>query len=168
MFTLIPYPYKILAFVVLVAAVGSFGFFKGYASASEKAENEKVKYIAEQEKKYAELAAKKNKVEEKIVIEYVEKIKYITKWRTKNVEIVKVVPDTGQLSSGWVSVHDSSAEGRDADATAASDGTPSGVTAAEALGTVIDNYGSCHETAERLTSLQNWVREMQTLYNEKK
>lgn len=150
--------------MLLVAAVGGFGFVKGYGIASDKAELAMANYIAQQEKLYNELALRKNKVDEKIVTEYVDKIVYITKWRTKNVEIVKVVPDTGQLSNGWVHVHDASAKGGDANSTAASDGSPSGITAAEGLGTVADNYGSCHETAERLIKLQSWIREQQKIY----
>lgn len=168
MFTLIPLPYKILGLVIIIAAVGSLGYFKGYTTAVDKAEQEKIKYMLEQEQKYAELLKKKNKVEEKIVIEYVDRIQYITKWRTKNVEVVKLVPDTGELSNGWVHVHNSSAEGRNADSAAAADATPSGIGTAEAVGTISDNYATCHETAERLKALQGWVVQMQALYGEKK
>ncbi|MGE7139667.1 hypothetical protein ACQKIE_18730 [Luteibacter sp. NPDC031894] len=63
------------------------------------------------------------------------------------------------LPDGFVWLHDAAAAGvspgqRAGDPDAASEA----VTASQALDVVVRNYGICHETAEQLTSLQEWVR----------
>lgn len=61
---------------------------------------------------------------------------------------------------GFVRLHDAAAEGRDP--VSAPAGEPhdaaSGLALSAVAGTVAENYGSCRETAERLTALQAWVR----------
>jgi hypothetical protein len=161
MLNMIPFPYKILIAVVAILGAFGYGYLKGIQSG-----NEKIKlFQAKAEAQYHELQAAyekaKNSVNEKIVTEYVDRIVYVTKWRTKNVEIVKEVPSNCELSAGWVHVHDSAAEGRNADSTAAADGASSEIKDTEALATVVDNYGTCAANAERLTALQNWVKDQQ-------
>jgi hypothetical protein len=158
---MIPFPYKILIAVVAILGAFGYGYLKGIQSG-----NEKIKlFQAKAESQYHELQAAyekaKNSVNEKIVTEYVDRIVYVTKWRTKNVEIVKEVPSNCELSAGWVHVHDSAAEGRDANSTAAADGASSEIKDTEALATVVDNYGTCAANAERLTALQNWIKDQQ-------
>lgn len=161
---IIPLPYKILAIALLVASVAGFSYTKGYSHASDKYELQIAQSTIEAEKKYNELLIKKNRVDIQVVTEYVEKIKEVVKWRTKNVEIIiDSVPDTCELSDGWVSVHDSSAKAVSADSTRASDATPSGITAPQALKTISNNYSICKENSDRLASLQNWIHEQEKL-----
>ncbi|MDK2124139.1 hypothetical protein [Parachitinimonas caeni] len=90
-----------------------------------------------------------------------------TVYRTINKEVIRYVaqprpePAACHLDADWLRLHDAAATGRlpePTDATASADATASGPTAAEALPTVIDNYRSCNETAQRLRDLQGWVR----------
>jgi len=163
--SVIPLPYKILAIALLVAAIAGFSYVKGYSHAENKYELEKAKFIADSERKYNELLLKKNKVDVQIVTEYLEKKVYITKWREKNVSVIDEIPTSTvcDLPNGWVHIHNSSAAGLHADTSSAADGTPSGINTSEALGGVVENYGTCHETAEKLKSLQKWIRQQKAL-----
>lgn len=163
--SVVPLPYRILAMALLVAAVAGFSYVKGYSHAENKYELEKSKYLADSEKKYNELLIKKNKVDIQIVTEYVEKKVYITKWRERNVSVIDEIPihTVCDLPSGWVHIHNSSAKGLHADTTSAADGTPSGINTSEALGGIVENYGTCHETKEQLKSLQKWIREQSAI-----
>ena len=163
--SVVPLPYRILAMVLLIGAVAGFSYVKGYSHAENKYELEKAKFLADSEKKYNELLIKKNKVDIQIVTEYVEKKVYITKWRERNVGIIDEIPTSTicDLPNGWVHIHNSSAAGLHADTSSAADGTPSGINTSEALGGVVENYGSCHENAEKLKALQKWIREQKKL-----
>jgi hypothetical protein len=163
--SVVPLPYRILAIVLLVIAVAGFGYVKGYSHAENKYELEKAKFLANSERTYNELLIKKNKVDIQVVTEYLEKKVYITKWRERNVSVIDEIPirTVCDLPNGWVHIHNSSANGLHADTSSAADGTPSGINTSEALGGIVQNYGTCHETAEQLKSLQKWVREQQAL-----
>lgn len=143
--------------LLLISGVYKIGYEAGKIETAESMQKQ-VEYWKEQS----------GKVTEKIVIEYVDRVKEVVKWRTKNVEIIKIVPSGCELSAGWVSVHDSSAEGRDADATRAADDTSSGIKDTEALGTIVENYASCHENREQVIALQSWIREQQQLVKDQK
>lgn len=159
MLNMIPLPYKIFAAVFIVTAAFIYGYMKGLSVGEDKLKLFQAKAIAEYQKLQVAYEKAKNTVNEKVVIEYVDRIVYVTKWRTKNVEIIKEVPSNCQLSNGWVHVHDSSAEGRDADRAAAADGTSSGIKDTEALETVVDNYGACAANTEKLKAWQKWYTE---------
>ncbi len=96
--------------------------------------------------------------------------------RTVTKEIVRRVPQflTPQvvarypLPAGFVRVHDAAALGDLSQASgpaAQPDDAPSAVTAADAAGVIAGNYGSCSETATRLSALQDWVRAQQAVMN---
>lgn len=163
--SVVPLPYKILAMVLLIGAVAGFSYVKGYSHAETKYEAEKAKFLADSERKYSELLLKKNKVDIQIVTEYVEKKVYITKWRERNVGAIDEIPTSTicELPNGWVHIHNSSVAGLHADTSSAADGTPSGINTSEALGGVVENYSTCHENAEKLKSLQKWIREQSAL-----
>ena len=163
--TVVPLPYRILAMVLLIISVAGFGYVKGYSHAENKYELEKEKFAADSERKFNELLIKKNKVDIQVVTEYLEKKVYITKWRERNESLIDEIPirTVCDLPNGWVSIHNSSANGIHADTTSASDGTPSGINTSEALGGIVENYGTCHETAEKLKALQKWIREQKDL-----
>ncbi|WP_443747253.1 hypothetical protein [Asticcacaulis solisilvae] len=96
--------------------------------------------------------------------------------RTVTREIVRRVPQIlppdvaarYPLPAGFVRLHDAAARG-DLPATggpaAQPDDAPSAVTAADAAAVITGNYGSCSETAARLSALQDWVRAQQALMN---
>lgn len=152
--------------ILIALAIFYGGYLWGQYTESKQAKENLAAEIAKQNERYNELLAKKVKVQEKIVTEYVDKIVEVTKWRTRNVEIAKTVPDTCVLSNGWVSVHDASAQGRSADATGATDETSSGITAPEALQGITENYGACRANREQIIGLQKYIIEQQKLIDE--
>lgn len=123
-----------------------------------------------------ELEAKVKAAEEKsqqvnTVIE--EKIVYKTKVIKENVyvnrEIIKEVAGKQldaqcTLPRSTVSLHDSASRNEVAQRATATDGTPSGVEASRLLDTVVENYGACHENAEKLKAWQEWYREQQKIF----
>lgn len=136
--------------LLLIGGIYKIGYEAGKAETAEDL-NKQVAYWKEQS----------GKITEKIVIEYQDRIQEIVKWRTKNVEITKLVPSVCELPHGWVHVHDRSAQSRDADPARAINDTPSGIEDVEALGTIVENYATCHETREQLSALQKWIREQE-------
>ncbi|MDR6642764.1 hypothetical protein J2X57_001976 [Luteibacter sp. 1214] len=63
------------------------------------------------------------------------------------------------LPDGFVWLHDAAAAGvPEVDATGDPDAASEAVAASQALDIIVGNYGSCHETAEQLSALQDWVR----------
>ena len=137
--TLIPWPYRWLALVLLAAALIGFGWIKG-------AGHVQAQWDAAVQKQTLQTAAV----------------------REKGDTIVKEVPvyvpvqaDAAcAINRGFVRLHDAAAAGelpepaRDADAAAA------GLALSAVAGTVAANYQTCHENAEQLRALQAWVREM--------
>lgn len=64
------------------------------------------------------------------------------------------------LPSEWVRLHDSAASGRvpeDADPAGPVDDPTVGVTDADAIAVVTDNYGICDDTRRQLIGLQEWA-----------
>ena len=163
MLGMIPLPYRILGAVFIIIGVFVFGYMKGLKVGEDKIKLFQAEAKAKYEKLQHDLEVAKNAVNTKIVTEYVDRIIYVTKWRTKNVEIIKEVPSNCELSSGWVHVHDASASGRDADSTSAADGASSGIKDTEALETVVDNYGACAANTEKLKAWQNWYTEQRAV-----
>ena len=158
---MIPLPYRILGAVFIILGALAFGYYKGLKQGRHEFELYKAKAEAQYQKLQAAYEKAKNDVNVKVVTEYVDRIVYITKWRTKNVEIIKEVPSNCELSAGWVHVHDSSASGKDADSTQAADGASSGIKDTEALETVVDNYGICATNAAKVKAWQDWYTEQQ-------
>lgn len=120
---------------------------------------------AAQLKALAEARAKAAEVTTRVVTKYVDRVHTV---RGKTRTIIKQVPvyvtqesdDRCIVPRGFVRVHDSAAKGTELPATTGSAAqTPSGVALSAVAGTVAGNYGICHETAERLRSLQQWAVE---------
>lgn len=143
-----------------------YGYAKGTIHTTNKYEATLAKSEAQQEKAFNQLLKQKSKIEVQVVTEYVDKLVEVEKWKTKYVEVIKHVPDTSTvLSNGWVYAHDKSTSMYPGtiDSTRASDAAPSGITAPEALGGVINNYATCRKNAEQLVALQGWVDQISKL-----
>jgi hypothetical protein len=117
-----------------------------------------AQYVATLKKEETALATKEANNNTKIQIQYVDRVKTITKVVHTNSNIITTkVPDINTiLSDGWVSAFNSSAKGLAIDPTAASDKTPSGVNADQALNVVNTNNGICLEWKAEVDSWQNW------------
>ena len=156
MFGMIPFPYKLLAGAALLIGV----FFYGYMKGSAYAEAELQRLAAKQAKVVAELEKKNTEISNKVVTQYVDRVNTIKEKEYVYKTIAQTsVPSQHVMSNGWVFTHDTSASSGDADATRASDATPSGIKDNEALFTIITNYSRCLQNSQQLIGLQQWVND---------
>ena len=147
-----------LALAVLVAAATGWGWVKGAASVQAEWDAERaVQTIA-----VLRVEVKQAEVTERVVTQYVDRVRTV---REAGETIVREVPvyvpaqcdPDGRLPAGWRVLHDAAASGQPADPARTADAQP--VAPDTAAATVARNYGTCRETAEQLTALQQWVRE---------
>lgn len=148
---------------VLMLVVGSY-MYGGYGT--EMAWRQKVKDLEEKVKIAEEKSQQVNTViQEKIVT----KVKVIKENVYVNREIIKEVAGK-QLDSqctlpkSTVSLHDSASRNEVAGRAESTDGTPSDIKASQLLDRVVENYGSCHENAEKLKAWQEWYREQKKIF----
>ena len=104
-------------------------------------------------------------IQEKIVT----KVKVIKENVYVNREIIKEVAGKQldaqcTLPKSTVSLHDSASRNEVPQRAAATDGTPSGVEASRLLDRVVENYGACHENAEKLRMWQEWYTEQKKIF----
>lgn len=111
----------------------------------------------------SDLAA--SQASEHIVTKYVDRVQIV---RERGATIIQKVPVyvTAQADShcivpvGFVRLHDAAATSTTLpDPAGPADAQPSGLALSTLAGTVVDNYTTCHATAENLTTLQDWVRD---------
>ena len=147
-----------LALGALVAAAAGWGWVKGAASVQQDWNTERaVQTIA-----VLRTQVKQAEVTERIVTQYVDRVRVVRETADAIIREVPVyVPQScdadGRLPAGWRVLHDAAASGGAADPAGAADAQP--VAPDTAAATVARNYGTCRETAEQLTALQQWVRE---------
>lgn len=159
--SVIPWPYRWLAIVLLAAALIGFGWIKG-------ASHVQAQWDAAVQKQTLQAATIRERQAQstvKVVTQYVDRVRVV---REKGDTILKEVPvyvpaqaDAAcTINCGFVRLHDAAAAGelpepaRDADAAA------TGLALSAVAGTVATNYQTCHENAEQLRALQAWVSEM--------
>jgi len=156
MFSFIPLPYKIIAFIIIIGGALGLGYSKGL----EKSKLEIAKFEAKANEKIAALEKQNGEISNKVVTEYVDRVKTI---KEKEYVYVKQaensVPSQHDMSNGWVYLHDSSAKGLPAVPARVSDERPSGVKDNIALGTIASNYSVCYQNSEQLRALQKWLRD---------
>jgi hypothetical protein len=125
--------------------------------------------IAEMKQRVKLAEERSQQVNTVIETKIIEKVKVVK----ENVYITReIVRDTAgqQLDSqcslprSTVSLHDSASLNQVPQRAAAVDGTPSGIEASRLLDRVIENYGACHENAEKLKAWQEWYREQKTIF----
>lgn len=156
MLSMIPFPYKLLAGLALIAGV----FFYGYMKGSAYAEAELARFSAKANAKIVELEKKNAEISNNVVTEYIDRVNVIREKEYVYRDLGKNnVPGQYNLSNGWVYTHDTSASAGDADPARASDATSSGIKDNTALLTIISNYASCMQTREQLISLQQWIND---------
>ncbi len=153
--------YRLPAELVGVVALVIAGYFYGGISYREQ--------IAEMKQRIRVAEEKSQQVNTVIETKIVEKVKVVK----QNVYITReIVRDTaGQqldaqcsLPRSTVSLHDSASGNEIPSRAAAVDGAPSGIKASRLLDRVIENYGACHENAEKLRAWQEWYREQKTIF----
>jgi hypothetical protein len=147
-----------LALASLVAASAGWGWVRGARSVQADWDAER----AAQTITVLRVQAAQAQVTERVVTQYVDRVRIV---REQADAIIREVPvhvpakcdPDGRLPAGWRVLHDAAASGRLADAARAADAQP--VAPDAAAETVARNYGTCRETAEQLTALQQWVSE---------
>jgi len=154
--------YRLPAELVGVVALVIAAYFYGGISYREQiAEMKQRVKIAEEQ------SQKVNTVIETKIIEKVKVVKqnvYITR------EIVKEAAGRQldaqcSLPRSTVSLHDSASLNQVPQRSESTDGTTSGIEASQLLDRVIENYGACHENAEKLKAWQEWYREQKTIFD---
>jgi hypothetical protein len=155
--------YRLPAELVGVAALVVAAYFYGGIGYRE--------MVAEMKEKVRIAEEKSQQVNTVIETKIVEKIKVVKENVYINREIVKEVAGKQldaqcSLPRSTISLHDSASRNEVPQRAAATDGTPSGVEASRLLDRVIENYGACHENAEKLKAWQEWYRAQQKIYND--
>jgi hypothetical protein len=126
--------------------------------------------IAEMKQRVKLAEERSQQVNTVIETKIIEKVKVVK----QNVYITReIVRDTAgrqldaqcSLPRSTVSLHDSASGNQVPNRAAAVDGTPSGIEASRLLDRVIENYGACHENAEKLKAWQEWYREQKTIFD---
>jgi hypothetical protein len=155
--------YRFPAELAGVLAVVIAAYFYGGVSYREQ--------IAEMKQQVRIAEEKSQQVNTVIETKIIEKIKVVKENVYITREIVKEV--AGQqldaqcsLPRSTISLHDSASRNEIPQRAAATDGTPSGIEASRLLDRVIENYGACHENAEKLKAWQEWYRAQQKIYND--
>lgn len=147
--------------IVLVA----FSFFAEGINASDARWEQKV---AEQNVKIAQLETKAAEITNKVVAdtaEKVENVKTVTKEIVKKVPvyITKEVDRNCDVPNSFVRLHDAAVNVQVPGAASVSDGDTSDVKLSTIAETVVENYGTCNETREKLIGLQDWVKQQKRL-----
>lgn len=159
---------KIIALLGLLAIAGlifALGWTKG--AGSELARQKAVEH--EQLRQAFEQGQALGTVRDRVVTEYVDRVKVVEK---VGQTIVKEIPvyvsaeadRACAVPAGFVRVHDAAATGVPPPGPAgAADAAPAGIALSAVAGTVADNYTSCRATREQLISLQQYVQGYQQL-----
>jgi hypothetical protein len=159
--TLIPWPYRLLALVLLAVALIGFGWIKG-------AVHVQAQWDAAVQQQALQTSATRLRQAEatvKVVTEYVDRVRVV---REKGDTIIREVPvyvpaqaDAAcTINRGFVRLHDAAAAGELPEPAGDADAPAAGIALSTVAETVAGNYQSCHENAEQLRALQGWVRGM--------
>ena len=151
-------PVELVGVVALVIAAYFYG---GISYREQIAEMKQQIKVAEEKSQQV------NTVIETKIIEKVKVVKenvYITREIVKEVA-GKQLDAQCSLPKSTISLHDSASLNQVPNRAAATDGTPSGIEASRLLDRVIENYGACHENAEKLKAWQEWYREQKTIFD---
>lgn len=158
----VPWYYRLMAVVLLLAAATGFGWIKGasHVQAAWDAEQQAMAIAAAQQR------ARQAETTVKVVTEYIDRVQIVQgKTRTIIKEVPVYVPAQAdadcRINTGFVRLHDAAATNTIPAAPGNPDAAPAGVALSTVAATVAGNYGTCHETAEKLMALQAWIKEMQ-------
>ena len=157
--SVVPLWARLAAVAALALALIGYGYTKGAASVQEKWDLA----VAKETAAAVRVVVKQGQITERIVTQYVDRVRVI---REAGETIIKEVPiyvpaDSPDLPGGFRVLHDHAAAGTLPDPASGSDAAP--VPAQTAATTVIQNYTACRETGERLSKLQQWIREQREL-----
>lgn len=164
----IPWPYRVLAIALLATALVGFGYVKGLeraAAAADKADVHALQGVIKTGRKQqavtASVAAEHEAKREQDRVIY----------RTINHEVIRYVQASTpaarcQLDVGWLRLHDAAALSTIPGSPGESDAPPSGISASDALETIVGNYETGNETRQQLIDLQHWITEQRAIWPE--
>jgi hypothetical protein len=116
--------------------------------------------VAEQQSQDANTALEK-KTREKVQV--IKETVYVNKTIIKETA-GRQIDSQCVLPRSAVGLHNSASANQVSRGSESTDGTPSTVKASELLETVVDNYGTCHETAEKLRGWQEWYQTQKKIF----
>jgi hypothetical protein len=149
----IPIQYKLIAYAAILAGVFFFGFKKG----SERGEVALQKALNDVDRISLELREEQLKIKEKVIVEYRDRIIRVKESEVIYRDAANNMPSKFNLTNGWVYLHDQSTSSQPLDPNKVSDDAESPVKETDALATIVSNYATCLQNAEKLISLQSWV-----------
>jgi hypothetical protein len=153
--------YKIAAELAGVAALIVAAYFYGGVEYRQMIAELKNK-VAVAEKQSAEAnTALEKKTKEKVQV--IKETVYVNKTIIKETA-GRQIDSQCVLPKSAVSLHNSASANQVSRGPESTDGTPSSVKASELLETVVDNYGACHENAEKLRGWQEWYRTQKKIH----
>ena len=134
-------------------------------------EQGRVDLLAEQAKAQVKLEVAQEKVTERVVTEYVDRIVEVEKaGRTiiKRVPVYVTVVDDSRctINAGFVRLWNDSNQGKVSESSAGADAAPSGVVLSEVATQKATEALICRKTEQQLISLQQWVLRQQELWEE--
>lgn len=158
--SLISWPYRLLALTALCIALFGFGWLKGTNHIQAKWDAA----TATQQLAQAQVQTRQVQATVQVVTQYVDRIQIVReKGDTLIQEIPVYVPVQADAACsvhrGFVSLHDAAAAGELPTAPGDADAPAEGLALSAVAATVVSNYQACHENAEQLKALQDWIRQ---------
>jgi hypothetical protein len=161
--TILPFVnrYKLVAELSGISALIIAAYFYGGVEYRQMIAELKNKVaVAEQQSKDANVALEK-KTKEKVQV--IKETVYVNKTIIKETA-GRQIDSQCVLPRSAVGLHNSASANQVSRGPESTDGTPSAVKASELLETVVDNYGACHENAEKLRGWQEWYRTQKQIH----
>ena len=154
--------YKLVAELSGVAALIVAAYFYGGVEYRQMIADLKTRVaIAEKQSQDANVALEK-KTKEKVQV--IKETVYVNKTIIKETA-GRQIDSQCVLPRSAVSLHNSASANQVSRGPESTDGTPSAVKASELLETVVDNYGACHENAEKLRGWQEWYGTQKKIFD---
>ena len=158
--SLIAWPYRLLALAVIGIALLGFGWLKGASHVQAQWDAT----TAAQQQAQAQVQTRQAEATVQVVTQYVDRIQVVReKGDTLIQEIPVYVPVQADAACtvhrGFVSLHDAAAAGELPTAPRNPDAPAEGLALSAVAATVVSNYQTCHENAEQLKALQDWIRQ---------
>jgi len=158
--TAISWPYRLLALAAFGIAVFGFGWLKGASHVQAQWDAAS----AAQQQAQAQVQIRQAQATAQVVTQYVDRIQVVReKGDTLIQEVSVYVPVQSDAACtvhrGFVSLHDAAAAGELPTAPGDIDAPAEGLALSAVAATVVTNYQTCHENAEQLKALQDWIRQ---------
>lgn len=158
--SVIPWPYRLLALAAFGIALFGFGWLKGAGHVQAQWDAAS----ATQQLAQTQAQTRQAQATVQVVTQYVDRIQIVReKGDTLIQEIPVYVPVQADAACtvrrGFVSLHDAAAAGELPTALGDADAPAEGLALSAVAATVVTNYQTCHENAEQLKALQDWIRQ---------